>query len=104
MVQPRGGFTVAKKPNVRLRSGWTRTRSPNSLRASRPVTWQEAGFSNILPTDHGLFASSTMEDIVQAVESISAAYEHQCRTARALAKEYFSYDIALKRLLMDVGL
>ena len=53
----RGEFTVAKDQNVRLRSGWFSDRSASYLACGRPVITQETGFSNILPTGEGLFAS-----------------------------------------------
>ena len=65
---------------------------------------QETGYSNVLPPEEGLFAFSEMEDILQALESIGAAYEHHCRAAATVAQEYFSHDIVLPRLLADLGL
>jgi hypothetical protein len=100
----RGEFTVAKDQNVRLRSGWFSERSAQYLAAGRPVITQETGFSNVLPTGRGLFAFSTMEDILIAVDSINSDYEGHCRAAAELAHEYFNYDVVLKRLLQDVGL
>jgi hypothetical protein len=61
-----GEFTVAKVQNVRVRSGWFSDRSATYLAAGRPVITQETGFSNILPTGEGLFAFSTMEEILAA--------------------------------------
>ncbi len=104
IVRSRGEFTVAKDQNVRLRSGWFSERSAQYLAAGRPVITQETGFSNALPTGQGLFGFSTLEEIVQAVESINSSYERHCRAASTLAREYFSYDVVLKRLLADVGL
>lgn len=104
IANSRGEFTVAKDQNVRLRSGWFSDRSATYLATGRPVITQETGFSKILPTGEGLFAFSTMEEIVAAVEAIDAAYERHCRVARALAREYFSYEVVLPRFLSDVGL
>jgi hypothetical protein len=100
----RGEFTVAKDQNIRLRSGWFSERSAQYLAAGRPVITQETGFSNVLPTGEGLFAFSTMEEILEAVESINSAYDHHCRAASTLAREIFSYDVVLKKLLVEVGL
>jgi hypothetical protein len=100
----RGEFTVAKDQNVRLRSGWFSERSAQYLAAGRPVITQETGFSNILPTGRGLFAFSTMDDILAAVEAINSDYPGHCRAATDLAHEYFNYDVVLGRLLDDVGL
>jgi hypothetical protein len=100
----RGEFTVAKDQNVRLRTGWFSDRSASYLAAGRPVITQETGFSNILPTGEGLFAFTSMEEAVEALESINADYERHCKAAYALAREYFSYDVVLRRLLADLGI
>ena len=100
----RGEFTVAKDQNVRLRSGWFSERSAQYLAAGRPVITQETGFSNILPTGRGLFAFTTMDDVLAAVESINSDYEGHCRAAAELAREYFNYDVVLGRMLAEVGL
>ena len=100
----RGEFTVAKDQNVRLRSGWFSERSAQYLAAGRPVITQETGFSNILPTGRGLFAFTTMDDVLAAVESINSDYVGHCRAAAELAHEYFNYDVVLGRMLAEVGL
>jgi hypothetical protein len=101
--QSRGGFTVAKDQNVRLRSGWFSERSAQYLAAGKPVIDQETGFSNFLPTGEGLFAFSTMDDVLAAVDKINSSYEQHCRHARNLVRECFSYDVVLGRLLAEVG-
>lgn len=100
----RGEFTVAKDQNVRLRSGWFSDRSATYLAAGRPVITQETGFSNVLPVGRGLFAFTSIEDILAAVEAIKSDYEGHCRAATELAREYFSYDVVLGRLLDAVGM
>ena len=100
----RGEFTVAKDQNIRLRSGWFSERSVQYLASGRPVITQETGFSNVLPTGEGLFAFTTADEAVAAVEAINADYEGHCRAAREIAREYFSYDVVLPRLLTEAGL
>jgi hypothetical protein len=100
----RGEFTVAKDQNIRLRSGWFSDRSATYLAAGRPVITQETGFSNMLPTGEGLFAFTTPEDAVVAVEKVNADYDRHCRAAREIAREQFNYDVVLSRLLKEVGL
>jgi hypothetical protein len=100
----RGEFTVAKDQNVRLRSGWFSERSAQYLAAGRPVITQETGFSNALPTGRGLFAFSTMEEILQAIDAVNGAYRKNSRAAADLARDYFSYEVVLPRLLSEVGL
>ncbi|HEX6385853.1 MAG TPA: hypothetical protein VF177_14380 [Anaerolineae bacterium] len=104
IVQSRGEFTVAKDQNVRLRSGWFSDRAATYLAAGRPVITQETGFSNILPAGQGLFAFSTVEEIVRAVESINSDYERHSRAASEIARDYFNYDVVLTRLLADAGI
>ena len=67
----RGEFTVAKDQNVRLRTGWVGDRSPTYLAAGRPVILQDTGFGNVLPTGEGLFAFSTLDDALAAVDTIN---------------------------------
>jgi len=100
----KGEFTVAKDQNIRLRSGWFSDRSATYLAAGRPVITQDTGFGSYLPTDEGLFAFSTMDDILAAVENINADYQRHSRAAAALAREHFNSDVVLRRLLDEVGL
>jgi hypothetical protein len=104
VVGSRGEFTVAKDQNVRLRSGWFSERSAQYLAAGRPVITQETGFSNVLPTGRGLFAFSSMEEILQAVDAVNADYERHSRAAAEIARGHFGYDVVLPRLLSEVGL
>jgi hypothetical protein len=103
IAQSRGEFTVAKDQNIRLRSGWFSERSASYLAAGRPVITQETGFSNVLPAGLGLFGFSNLTEIEDAVSRINSDYDRHCRSALAIARDYFSYDIVLKRLLEDVG-
>jgi hypothetical protein len=99
----RGAFTVAKDQNVRLRSGWFSERSAQYLASGKPVIDQDTGFANYLPTGQGLFPFSTMDDILHAVDAINGDYAKHCRGAYEIAREYFSYDVVLKKLLAEVG-
>jgi len=100
----RGEFTVAKDQNIRLRSGWFSDRSATYLAVGRPVITQETGFSNILPTGEGLFAFSTMDEILAAVDAINSDYPRHRRAAFEIARAYFGHDVVLKRLLREIGL
>lgn len=104
IIDSRGEFTVAKDQNVRLRSGWFSDRSATYLAAGRPVVTQETGFSNHLPTGEGLFAFSTMDEILAAVEEINSDYERHSAAARSIACDYFDAEKVLSRLLKEVGL
>jgi hypothetical protein len=103
ITKSRGEFTVAKDQNVRLRSGWFSDRSATYLAAGRPVITQQTGFSNALPTGEGLFGFSTMEEILAALDNINADYKRHCRAAQEIARDYFNYDVVLKRMLNEVS-
>jgi GT2 family glycosyltransferase len=104
IAQSRGEFTVAKDQNVRLRSGWFSDRAVTYLAAGRPVITQETAFSNCLPTGEGLFSFTSIEDIVDAIETVNTDYERHRRAARAIARECFGYEVVLTRLLAELGL
>jgi len=99
----RGEYSVAKDQNVRLRTGWFSDRSATYLAAGRPVINQDTGFSNVFPTGEGLFAFSTMEEILAAVEAINSDYPRHSRAAEEIARQYFAHDVVLGRLLREVG-
>jgi hypothetical protein len=101
--ESRGEFTVAKDQNIRLKSGWFSERSVQYLAAGRPVITQETGFSNSLPTGSGLFAFSTMDEILAAVHAIESDYRSHCRAALELARAHFNYDVTLPPLLAAIG-
>jgi hypothetical protein len=102
--QSRAEFTVAKDQYTRLRSGWFSDRSVCYLAAGRPVINQETGFSKFLPTGRGLFAFTTMDDILAAVDAIEADYETHSRAAREIAAEYLSAEKVLGKLMKQAGL
>lgn len=100
----RGEYTVAKDQNIRLRSGWFSDRAVTYLAAGRPVITQETAFSNILPAGEGLFAFSTLDEILAAVASINSDYPRHQKAAQQIAQDYFSHEVVLTRLLSEVGL
>jgi hypothetical protein len=100
----RGEFTVAKPQYTLSRSGWFSDRSACYLAAGRPVVTQETGFSKFLPTGRGLFAFTTGDDIVAALDAIAADYDAQAAAARDIAAEYFAAEKVLAHLLSTAGL
>jgi hypothetical protein len=100
----RAEFTVAKDQNVRLRSGWFSERDACYLACGKPVVAQDTGFSNTLPTGQGLFAFTTMDEALDAIDRINGDYQRHCEAARAIAEEYFEACSVAARLLADVGL
>ena len=100
----RAELTVAKDQNVRLRSGWFSERDACYLATGKPVVAQDTGFSNILPTGEGLFAFTTIEEALAAIDAINSDYRRHCEAARAIAEEYFDARKIAERLLKDAGL
>jgi len=99
----RGEWTVAKDQNIRLRSGWFSDRAATYLAAGRPVVTQETGFSNVLPTGCGLFAFTTMDETLHALEQINADYRRHSRGAAEIARECFGHEPVLTKLLGQAG-
>ena len=99
-----GEFTVAKDQNVRFQTGWFSDRSATYLAAGRPVITQDTGFGQALPTGEGLFAFSTVEQVVEAVERIDREPERHRRAARELALEYFVPEVVLGDMLSHMGM
>lgn len=95
----RAEFTVARDQYVRPRTGWFSDRSACYLAAARPVITQETGFSKFLPTGRGLFAFSTMDEIIAAIDRIESDYETHCEAAREIAEEYFAAAIVVGSLM-----
>jgi hypothetical protein len=93
-----GEFTAAKEQYVVPRSGWFSDRSVCYLAAKRPVITQDTGFSTYFPTGEGLFAFSTVDEAVAAIEAVSRDYARHSGRAHEIAAEYF----AAERVLADM--
>jgi len=92
-------FGLAKSGYVVSGSGWFSDRSTCYLASGRPVIAQDTGFGRRLPTGDGLFAFSTADDVVTAIEALEADYERHRAAARAVAEEYLESDRVLGALL-----
>jgi hypothetical protein len=99
----RGELTPAKDVVARTKSGWFSDRSVCYLAAGRPVVTQETGFSKFVPVGRGLFAFSTPNEAVAALDSINRAYPVHARAAREIAREYFDARKVLGKMLREVG-
>jgi hypothetical protein len=104
ILTSRGEFTVAKDQNIRLRSGWFSDRSACYLAAGRPVITQDTAFGNVLPVGEGLFAFTTMDHVLAALEAINADYAKHSAAARGIAEEYFKAERVLADLIDRVGI
>jgi hypothetical protein len=100
----RGEFTVARDQYVRPRTGWFSDRSACYLAAGRPVITEDTGFGKFIPTGRGLFAFTTMDDVVAAIDAIESDYEGHCRAARDLAETYFGAERVVGSLMSRAGL
>jgi hypothetical protein len=100
----RGEFTVARDQYVRPRTGWFSDRTACYLAASRPVITEDTGFGAVLPTGRGLFAFTTMDDILAAVDAIESNYPAHCRAAGEIADAYFGAERVVGSLMSRAGL
>lgn len=100
----RGEFSVAKNVYVATGSGWFSCRTVCYLAAGRPAVVQDTGWSEIIPTGHGLFAFTNLDEAVRGIESIEADYEAHRAEARELAREQFDSDKVLGDMLARIGL
>lgn len=110
--ESKGEFTVAKDQYVRLNSGWFSDRTACYLAAGRPVITQQTGFTKFFggangiadefangETQRGLFAFSSMEEIVEGARAIRADYALHSKAAQEIAHEFFDAEKVLADLL-----
>jgi hypothetical protein len=90
---------VAKLGYVVSRSGWFSDRSACYLASGRPVIAQDTGFRRRLPAGEGLFAFSTADGVVAAIEELDRDYERHRVAARQVAVEHLDSDRVLGALL-----
>jgi hypothetical protein len=100
----RGEFTVAKDQYVRMRTGWFSDRSACYLAAGRPVVTQDTAFDRTLPTGHGLFSFTSLNDVLQAIDAINSDYDAHCTAAREIAREFFAAERVVAQLMAGAGL
>ena len=65
---------------------------------------QDTGFGHSLPTGEGLFAFSTREEALAAIEALARDYDRQAAAALEIAREYFDAERVLGALLARIGL
>lgn len=100
----RAEFTVARDQYVRGRTGWQSDRSVCYLAAGRPVVTEDTAFGKFVPTGEGLFAYSSQDDILQAIDAIESDYPAHCKAARELANEYLDAPKIVGSVLTRAGL
>lgn len=99
----KGELGIAKSGYVESQCGWFSDRSVCYLASGRPVVAQDTGFARCLPTGEGLFAFSTVDEAVDAIEAASIDYDRHCRRAREIAEAHFRAELVLSTLLQDIG-
>ena len=99
-----GEFTATKEQYVAPRSGWFSDRSSSYLASGRPVITQDTGFSNVLPTGEGLFAFSTPDEAIAAIDAVATDYGRNASAALEIAYEYFSAERVIGESLRHIGL
>jgi len=92
-------FGLTKSGYAVSDSGWFSDRSACYLASGRPVIAQDTGFARRLPVGAGLFAFTSADDVVAAVEELERDYERHRAAARELAVEHLDSDRVLGSLL-----
>ncbi len=100
----RAEFSVAKDQNIRLRTGWFSDRSATFLASGLPVIVQDTAFGCALPTGEGLLPFLTRQQAEEAVGRVCADPARHERAALQIAREFFSHEVVLGRLLEDLGM
>jgi len=95
----RGEFSCARPSCIRLQNAWISDRTICYLASGKPAVVQHTGPSRFLPDQAGLFRFRDMEEAVNSIETIAADYDHQSRSARALAEEFFDAQKVVKGVL-----
>jgi hypothetical protein len=100
----KGEFTVAKDQYVRLNTGWFSDRSACYLAAGRPVITQETGFTKLYGGKEGLLSFRAVDEIAEAVKSITTDYAGHSRAAHRLAQDVFEAEKVLESVLDRAGI
>ena len=72
-------------------------------RRRSPVVTQDTAFGKFVPTGEGLFAFTSLDDILAALEAINSDYGRHARAAREIAEAYFKAETVLARLVEEAG-
>ena len=100
----KGEFSVCKHVFVATTSGWFGDRNAAYLASGRPVVLQDTGFSAHLPCGEGLFAVTSADEAVDALERAARDYRRHSRAALAVAHEHLDAPKVLGPFLRDIGL
>lgn len=99
----RGEFTVVKNGYRVGHTGWFSDRTACYLASARPAVVQDTGFSQVLPTGHGLLAFTSVEEAAACLHEVEGAYSVHSQAAYAWAEAHCSSDHVLRRILERAG-
>jgi hypothetical protein len=83
----KGEWSVAKHAYVAGKTGWFSCRTACYLALGRPAVVQETGWSRYIPSGEGLFAFTTMEEAVAAIDAINSNYAKHQKVCADLLKQ-----------------
>jgi hypothetical protein len=95
----KGEFSCVKPYCPQFVNSWISNRTVSYLASGKPAVIQHTGPSRFLPDAEGVFRFRCMDDAVRALDALEADYERHCRSARALAEEYFDGCRVVRRVL-----
>jgi hypothetical protein len=98
-----GEFSCAKPPYVYLQTAWISDRTICYLASGKPAIIEHTGPSSFIPDSGGIFRFRNFSESIQALEKVSADYEHQSKLARALAEEFFD-GLKIVRKVLQVAM
>ncbi|HEV7300939.1 MAG TPA: hypothetical protein VGN72_16345 [Tepidisphaeraceae bacterium] len=94
-----GEWSIAKNVYVDTRSGWFSCRTACYLAAGRPAVVQDTAWSRYVPSGAGLFAFTTMDEAVDALQRIASDAVTQRQLAYGIARDYLAPDKVLPPML-----
>lgn len=98
-----GELSAASPVYVEGRTGWFSDRTVRYLASGRAAIVEDTGWSRALPTGAGLFAFTTADEALAAVEAVRRDPRGHGRSARELAEAHLAPRAALGPLLDAVG-
>jgi hypothetical protein len=94
--------SVAQGVYVHTRSGWFSDRTVRYLASGKPALVQDTGFTRQYPGGMGLVPFTNLDEAAEGARRIVSQYAEHCRSARAIAEEYFAAPKVLGNLLRQV--
>ena len=64
---------------------------------------QDTGWTDHLPSGHGLLAFSTIDDVLGGIDNLNHDYAGHSKAAADLARTYFDSGVVLPRLIEQAG-